>query len=164
MMRKSTFLWLVQNNLIHLYNTNTNTERYATSDMAHAEKTALAEQRAEKKAARRAAFIQEVAEAVYSLGVQRQNEIHTKQQEQSQAARAARVAQQTAERAQYDAEHPIEAAMYRQHPGYRESLVLRSRLPELTLKWAIDSAILPPDAREIPDKEAQYIALARAGR
>jgi hypothetical protein len=44
--------------------TTTTPTRYKETFMADAEKSALAEQRAEKKAARRAAFIQEVADAV----------------------------------------------------------------------------------------------------
>jgi hypothetical protein len=47
-----------------LYNYYNNTERYATSDMADAVKTALTEQRAQKKAARRAAFIQDIVKAM----------------------------------------------------------------------------------------------------
>jgi hypothetical protein len=48
-------------------------ERYATSDMAHAANSAQLAQRAEKKAARRAAFIQEVAGMVLSAQLKRRN-------------------------------------------------------------------------------------------
>jgi hypothetical protein len=128
--------------------------------MADTEKTAQLEQRAQKKAARRAAFIQDIAEAVYSLGVQRQNEIEAKKQQQEIAAKAARQAKQDAESAQYDAQHPIEAAYYKVHPTHRKSFMLSRFMPALILRWALDNEILPEGTKELPGIEAQYLALA----
>jgi hypothetical protein len=146
-----------------LYNTNTNTERYATSDMADASKTATVEQQAEKKAARRAAFIQEVAEAVYSLGVQRQNEIEAKRQQADCAARLTRQARQATENALYNAAHPLEAA-YLASKGLTEwgrAFFTKPRDKELVaLRWAVARGILPMGTAIMPDEQEQYAALA----
>jgi hypothetical protein len=136
-------------------------ERYATSDMAHAANSAQLAQRAEKKAARRAAFIQEIAEAVCSLGVQRQNEIEATRRALSAAQKAARFAQETANHAAYDSQHPLEAAYYTINPGARNSLMFKKHMPRITLNWVIEEGILPVGTTELPDVGEQYLALAR---
>lgn len=128
---------------------------------AKAEKTTLAEQRVQKKAARRAAFIQDIAEAVFTLGVQRRNEAKAKQQHLDAAHKAARLAKEAAEAAIYDVQHPLEAAYYSINPGMRNSPMLTKHIGRITLNWAINEGILPVGTPEIPSIEEQCLALAR---
>jgi hypothetical protein len=109
-----------------LYNTNTNTERYATSDMADASKTATVEQRAEKKAARRAAFIQEVAEAV-----------------------ALKVCGPGRESSGPFAEAYKEQNMV----AWRASKVYEDKLNGL--HWAVEQGLLPEGSTQLPSEELQ---------
>jgi hypothetical protein len=149
-----------------LYNTNTNTERYATSDMADASKTATVEQRAEKKAARRAAFIQEVAEAVYSLGVQRQNEIEAKRRQRDLATSEAYRLQEAADLAKLAVASPLEAfyaknkdveRLYRWEAHRMDLPTFRAKE---ALRYAIKLGILPEEATQLPDTDSQFLAYA----
>jgi hypothetical protein len=116
----------------------------------------------QKKAAKRAALIQDIAEAVYSLGVQRQNEIAAKHQMEKDAHKTRCQAERLAEQATYNAAHPIGAAFYKENPVYVNNFVLKQYLPSAILKWAIAKSILPAGTIELPNTAEQYIALARA--
>jgi hypothetical protein len=149
-----------------LYNTNTNTERYATSDMAQAQETVQLTQRAEKKAARRAAFIQEVAEAVYSLGVQRQNEIEAKRRQRDKATSKAIRLQEAADYANLALISPLEAVyaknkdierLYRWEAGKMDLPTFRAKE---ALRYAIKLGILPEGTPQLPDTAGQLLAYA----
>jgi hypothetical protein len=149
-----------------LYNTNTNTERYATSDMADASKTATVEQRAQKKAARRAAFIQDIAEAVYLLGMQRQNEIEAKQLSIQHATDEQSRLRKQLDEAALASSSPLEALycknvnVERRWRWAAHRIDLESFRAEEALKWSIEQGILPKGTLTLPDTERQFLAYA----
>jgi hypothetical protein len=131
---------------------------------ATAEKSTLSEQRAQKKAARRAAFIQEVAEAVYNLSVQRQRELEAKRRQRDQAASQAQLTQQKLADATLAATSPIEALYCKNHDVQESIQWYDSAWPatraERALSWAIKCGILSEGTPQLPDAEAQFLALA----
>ena len=120
--------------------------------------------KAEKKAAKRAALIQDIAEAVYTLGLQRQNETEAKRQQAELATKLARKAREATEQAAYNAAHPVEAAYLKSRgmAGWGNSFICKPADKEgLALYWAKEEGILPKATAEMPDAEAQFLALAQ---
>jgi hypothetical protein len=121
---------------------------------------------AEKKAARRAAFIQDIAEAVYSLGVQRQNEIEAKRRQQEMATSEARRLQGAADLASLAVASPLEA-LYAKSTNVGRRYMWESGKMDLptfrakeALKYAIKLGILPEGTPQLPGTEAQLLAYA----
>ena len=100
---------------------------------AKAEKTALAEQRVQKKAARRAAFIQEVAEAI-----------------------AVKVCGPSIKRS------PFAQAYHEEDMGsWRAGKVREDEAAGL--RWAIERGLLPNGTTHLPSNETQLYLLANLG-
>lgn len=153
---------------IYLYNHYNNTERYATSDMADTKKTSIGEERVAKKAARRAAFIQEVAEATLNEQALRGLAANLRVNAERHLAEVRKsTAKQIAE-AEFESERPLDALFKKECPSLPESnTFVRSQEQwqayrlEKMFDWAIEKGILPADIQEWPDREGQFKALAR---
>jgi len=123
---------------------------------AKAEKTALAEQRVQKKAARRAAFIQDVAGAVADEIQKRTEAASADEANYKRAQLLDQTARQAVLNAEYAAKNPI-IATYCDAKGK----TLSEAYPTgLVLAWGIEQGILSQGTRELPDTDTQFLLLA----
>lgn len=115
---------------------------------AKAEKTALAEQRVQKKAARRAAFIQEVAEAVYDYDKQKAREWSEQNPLWPKPTTPFGIAYEQYRKVEFAKQYAKEQA---DKARYEEARVL---------DWAKTQGLLPTTATELPSEEVQRYLLA----